>query len=343
MSSQAQTAWTSVAPRSSASWRPWASSTTATRPRYCATSSAWVNEEQRSGLARLLVDVRNRWYDGSRKAAYTAVGVNAATWTRAEQGLPIKERSLVAILKELFPDTVGDWTRLNLNLEVGDNGVYFVNEAVRPAAYVDASVLANARVALAEASLEQLTAEMYRRTVLEPEARRLIREKRDLGWHFPVLSLEEFERVLASEVIVSAQRGVAGEGGALDYLIETASGRRIAVDVKQGADQEAPRREAEGNLLGFMRHAQPEELDRPTWWIVVDMAGVSWKEAQQRIETAAEVDVWADDPHETPALGEQGAARKSDRPPGLKKVYDEIDAAGEESQADDEREDGDRA
>lgn len=71
-----------------------------------------LNERQRLALGAALIDVRTLRFKGSRKAAYTAAGVNPATWTRVESGEPIKEASLAKIVANLFPSTRGDWRAL---------------------------------------------------------------------------------------------------------------------------------------------------------------------------------------------------------------------------------------
>lgn len=71
-----------------------------------------VNEEERLKLAERLVAERNDRFKGSKKAAYTAAGVNSATWDRAEAGQSIKEHSRVAIVRALWPESGGDWTKI---------------------------------------------------------------------------------------------------------------------------------------------------------------------------------------------------------------------------------------
>lgn len=71
-----------------------------------------LNEQQRLALGAALIDVRTLRFKGSRKAAYTAAGVNPATWTRVESGEPIKEASLAKIAANLFPSTRGNWRAL---------------------------------------------------------------------------------------------------------------------------------------------------------------------------------------------------------------------------------------
>lgn len=71
-----------------------------------------MNEEQRGDFASRIKAVRLRRFGGSRKAAYTAAGVNSGTWTRAESGLSIAERSVVSIVQALWPESGGDWEAL---------------------------------------------------------------------------------------------------------------------------------------------------------------------------------------------------------------------------------------
>lgn len=72
-----------------------------------------MSKAQRDDLAARVAEMRLTHYRGNRKAAYTDAGVNSATWARVEEGLPIKERSCVAIIATLWPETHGDWRRLN--------------------------------------------------------------------------------------------------------------------------------------------------------------------------------------------------------------------------------------
>lgn len=68
-----------------------------------------MTDVQRELFAAALIDVRMERFGGSRKAAYTAAKVNAATWTRAESGQTVKESSLAKIVATAFPSTRGDW------------------------------------------------------------------------------------------------------------------------------------------------------------------------------------------------------------------------------------------
>lgn len=71
-----------------------------------------LNEQERRLLADRLRGVRMRQFKGNKKAAYTAAGVNSATWERAETAKSIKEHKRVQIVAALWPETGGDWTRI---------------------------------------------------------------------------------------------------------------------------------------------------------------------------------------------------------------------------------------
>lgn len=72
-----------------------------------------MSEAQRMDLAARIESKRRSEY-GTRKAAYNAAKVNAATWSKAEAGQPdVAEYSLVAIVKALWPETGGDWRRMD--------------------------------------------------------------------------------------------------------------------------------------------------------------------------------------------------------------------------------------
>jgi hypothetical protein len=78
-----------------------------------------MNETERAELAALLREVRTSRFRGSKKAAYNAAGVNAATWDRAERGESIKEHTQVAIVSALWPETGGDWTKIGVDTDDG--------------------------------------------------------------------------------------------------------------------------------------------------------------------------------------------------------------------------------
>lgn len=68
-----------------------------------------LDEAERAEVAdRLLAEQRER-FDGVRKAAYTAAGVNPATWARATAGLRVRPDRLVQIVKAFWPESRGQW------------------------------------------------------------------------------------------------------------------------------------------------------------------------------------------------------------------------------------------
>lgn len=85
------------------------------------------NEAQRRDLGDRVTSARIERYGGSRKDAYNAAGVNAATWTKVEEGRPLAERSLVAIVKLLWPETGGNWVLIDPPLG-GDSGDLILDE-----------------------------------------------------------------------------------------------------------------------------------------------------------------------------------------------------------------------
>lgn len=60
-----------------------------------------VNEDELKRLGKLIETQRKRQY-GTKSAAYKEAGLNAATWDRAEAGLPIREDRMTAVLRTLF-------------------------------------------------------------------------------------------------------------------------------------------------------------------------------------------------------------------------------------------------
>lgn len=81
-----------------------------------------MNDEQRKDLAVRIESKRLSDYGGNRRRAYNAAGVNSATWSKAEEGQPIAERSYVAIVRTLWPETQGDWRRMDPPLGEGADG-----------------------------------------------------------------------------------------------------------------------------------------------------------------------------------------------------------------------------
>jgi hypothetical protein len=71
------------------------------------------NEAQRADLAQRVAEVRLSRYGGKRRAAYNDVGVNPTTWQRLELGERVREDILVGVLLKLWPETRGDWQRMD--------------------------------------------------------------------------------------------------------------------------------------------------------------------------------------------------------------------------------------
>lgn len=71
-----------------------------------------MTPEQRDHFAAAMQSIVRSRFDGSKRAAYTAAGVNSATWARVEAGESVKPHTLVKIVGALFPRTEGDWRKL---------------------------------------------------------------------------------------------------------------------------------------------------------------------------------------------------------------------------------------
>lgn len=77
------------------------------------------NETQRKALAAAGDDALRARFKGVKKDAYSKADVNSGTWSRFEQGLVIRPDSLIAIVQVLWPESGGDWRRVDLS--VGPN------------------------------------------------------------------------------------------------------------------------------------------------------------------------------------------------------------------------------
>jgi broad specificity phosphatase PhoE len=76
-----------------------------------------MTEDERAALAaRLLLEQQIR-FGGVKSRAYNAAGVNSATWERAIGALTIKPHKLNQILTNLWPESLGEWTRVPERLE----------------------------------------------------------------------------------------------------------------------------------------------------------------------------------------------------------------------------------
>lgn len=70
-----------------------------------------MNDEERAALAALVTSERRRQF-GTRSGAYRAAGLNATTWQRVEDGLPVREDRLTAAVRALWPSSGGDWRKV---------------------------------------------------------------------------------------------------------------------------------------------------------------------------------------------------------------------------------------
>jgi hypothetical protein len=68
-----------------------------------------ISDSERASLGEQIRRQRERQY-GTKKAAYQAAEVNAATWDKAELGEPVRGDLLRRIVRTLWPETEGDWT-----------------------------------------------------------------------------------------------------------------------------------------------------------------------------------------------------------------------------------------
>lgn len=71
---------------------------------------------QRAELGKRIERERLRQFV-TAKTAYTSAGINSATWSKAEKGQTIAERSLIAIVRLLWPETEGDWQLIEPAIE----------------------------------------------------------------------------------------------------------------------------------------------------------------------------------------------------------------------------------
>ncbi|WP_028637747.1 hypothetical protein [Nocardioides sp. URHA0032] len=79
-----------------------------------------LNESQRRDLAARIERERVRQFKGNRRKAYSAAGVNSTTWTKAESpNEPLAERTIIAIVSTLWPETGGDWRLIDPPLKDG--------------------------------------------------------------------------------------------------------------------------------------------------------------------------------------------------------------------------------
>jgi hypothetical protein len=78
-----------------------------------------LTEADRVIVANRLLEEQRERFDGVRKAAYIAAGVNPATWTRAIGGQRVRPDRLVQIVKALWPESGGRWDGVPETSNVG--------------------------------------------------------------------------------------------------------------------------------------------------------------------------------------------------------------------------------
>lgn len=125
-----------------------------------------ITNADRVALANAIRKQRERLY-GTKRAAYNAAGVNAATWDKAENAESIRGDRLTSIVKALWPETRGDWTRV-VSGDVQDRGyVASPGETLTEGRITNADLMAE--LLRQRAEYDQLRAEV--RTVSERVAR----------------------------------------------------------------------------------------------------------------------------------------------------------------------------
>jgi transcriptional regulator with XRE-family HTH domain len=96
-----------------------------------------MTQEDRERLAARLIREERVRFSGVAKDAYTAAGVNPATWKRVTEAQTIKPHKLIQIVARLWPETTGDWTQIpGLNPPAVDRGHGYLADLIDR--YVDA-------------------------------------------------------------------------------------------------------------------------------------------------------------------------------------------------------------
>lgn len=70
-----------------------------------------ITDDEQVELGHLIRRERERKY-GTKRAAYVTAGVNAGTWDRAESGELVRADILRKIVRTLWPESEGDWTKV---------------------------------------------------------------------------------------------------------------------------------------------------------------------------------------------------------------------------------------
>jgi hypothetical protein len=265
-----------------------------------------ISDEYRAALGRLLVEVRNQWYDGNRQAAYSDIGVNAATWARAEKGQPLAERSLVAILKHLFPHTGGDWRRLNpTTTSIGERGVSVTTTGTPDWSKLPdvAEITSLEKLRDEHARWSNVEAEMCARLdELEAEAEGLRSLHQDVADTIDRLAaaIDEYEVVrdsgvldpqvmtpdeLMAELVDStlAFEARLSSGDHADVLVIRDDGTVLVVEAKS--------RLTANNTAAAMRQLRATaEVVRSRHWtsvqpVLLDLDGADWSDVRSQLET----------------------------------------------------------
>lgn len=125
-----------------------------------------MSNEDRVTLGEAIRKQRERQY-GTKRNAYNAAGVNAATWDKAEEGVVIRGDRLTAIVKTLWPHTGGDWTAVVGGADQDPAYVAAPGELVTEGRVTNSDLMAE--LLRQRAEYDQLRAEV--RTVSERVAR----------------------------------------------------------------------------------------------------------------------------------------------------------------------------
>lgn len=80
-----------------------------------------MTEQERVDLGSLIA-ARRKVRFNQKKAAYVKAGVNSQTWDKAEAGLSIRDDNLRTIVRTLWPETEGEWSRIPVGPQEQDAG-----------------------------------------------------------------------------------------------------------------------------------------------------------------------------------------------------------------------------
>jgi hypothetical protein len=81
-----------------------------------------INDAERADLGERIRTQRERLF-GTKKAAYQAADVNSATWDKAEAGESVRGDLLRRIVRTLWPETEGDWTLVDQEIDPEDPSI----------------------------------------------------------------------------------------------------------------------------------------------------------------------------------------------------------------------------